>query len=340
MITISVCMIVKNEERVLERCLDSLRGLMDELIIVDTGSADRTKEIAARYTDKIYDFAWVGDFSAARNFAFSKASCEYIYSADADEVIGEKNRESFLRLKETLLPEIEIVQMYYGNHLSHGTIYNFDRELRPKLFKRLRSFVWTETIHETVRLTPVVFDSEIEITHLPEKNHADRDLAVFRKLTEGDKTLSERLFGIYARELFISGKESDFAAAEEFFTRAADGDLSMDQMKEALCVVVKAARLRGDYLKMYRYAMKDIASEGVSEVCYELGEYYLGAGLYDEAAMWFYNAVHEAGSILNIRCSGDLALNGLAESYEKLGLAQQAREYRVKAIAWKADAGD
>ena len=67
MITISVCMIVKNEERVLERCLDSLRGLMDELIIVDTGSADRTKEIAARYTDKIYDFAWVGDFSAARN---------------------------------------------------------------------------------------------------------------------------------------------------------------------------------------------------------------------------------------------------------------------------------
>ena len=317
MITISVCMIVKNEERVLERCLDSLRGLMDELIIVDTGSADRTKEIAARYTDKIYDFAWVGDFSAARNFAFSKASCEYIYSADADEVIGEKNRESFLRLKETLLPEIEIVQMYYGNQLSHGTIYNFDRELRPKLFK-----------------------SEIEITHLPEKNHADRDLAAFRKLTEGGKTLSERLFGIYVRELFISGKESDFAAAEEFFTRAADGDLSMDQMKEALCVVVKAARLRGDYLKMNRYAMNDIASEGVSEVCYELGEYYLGAGLYDEAAMWFYNAVHEAGSILKIRCSGDLALIGLAKSYEKLGLAQQAREYRVKAIAWKADAGD
>ena len=340
MITISVCMIVKNEERVLERCLDSLRGLMDELIIVDTGSADRTKEIAARYTDKIYDFAWVGDFSAARNFAFSKASCEYIYSADADEVIGEKNRESFLRLKETLLPEIEIVQMYYGNQLSHGTIYNFDRELRPKLFKRLRSFVWTETIHETVRLTPVVFDSEIEITHLPEKNHADRDLAAFRKLTEGDKTLSERLFGIYARELFISGKESDFAAAEEFFTRAADGDLSMDQMKEALCVVVKAARLRGDYLKMYRYAMKDIASEGVSEVCLELGEYYFQRKEYKEAAVWFYNAVYGAQSILDIHSSQDLPLLGLAECYDAMGMKEQAERYRQQAEGMKQDCGE
>lgn len=339
MITISVCMIVKNEERVLARCLDSLGGLMDELIIVDTGSDDKTKEIAARYTDKIYDFAWVGDFSAARNFAFSKASCEYIYSADADEVIGEENRERFLRLKQTLLPEIEIVQMYYGNQLSHGTIYNFDRELRPKLFKRLRSFVWTEIIHETVRLSPVVFDSEIEITHLPEKSHADRDLAAFRKLTHKGGTLSERLFGIYARELFISGRESDFAQAEEFFTGAADMDISMDQMKEALCVVVKAARLRGDYLKMYRYAMKDIASEGVSEVCFELGEYYLDTGLYEEAAMWFYNAVYEAGSILNIHCGGDLALNRLALCHEKLGLSEQAREYRVKAIAWKPQAG-
>ena len=55
MITISLCMIVKNEEQVLSRCLDSLAGLMDEIIIVDTGSCDRTRGIAARYTDKIYD---------------------------------------------------------------------------------------------------------------------------------------------------------------------------------------------------------------------------------------------------------------------------------------------
>ena len=87
MITISLCMIIKNEEAVLARCLNSILELMDEIIIVDTGSTDRTKEIAAKYTDKIYDFAWNSDFSAARNFSFSKATMDYIYVADADEPV-------------------------------------------------------------------------------------------------------------------------------------------------------------------------------------------------------------------------------------------------------------
>ncbi|MDE6203571.1 MAG: glycosyltransferase family 2 protein, partial [Lachnospiraceae bacterium] len=155
MITISLCMIVKNEERVLGRCLESISDLMDEIIIVDTGSDDGTKGIAAEFTDKIYDFRWTGDFSEARNFAFSKAGCDYIYSADADEVLDKENREKFRILKETMMPEVEIVQMFYGNQLSHGTVYNFDRELRPKLFKRLRTFQWIEPVHETVRLLPV-----------------------------------------------------------------------------------------------------------------------------------------------------------------------------------------
>ncbi|MGN0376339.1 MAG: glycosyltransferase [Suilimivivens sp.] len=338
MVTISLCMIVKNEEKILRRCLDSIRGLMDEIIIVDTGSTDKTREIAKEYTEKVYDFEWINDFSAARNFAFSKASCDYIYSADADEVVSKENYEKFAALKETLLPEIEIVQMYYGNQLSFGTIYNFDRELRPKLFKRLRTFVWEEPIHETVRLSPVIFDSEIEITHLPENNHAGRDLEAFRRQTQQGKGLSGRLKNIYAKELFISGTDEDFLKAEEFFTKEADSDeLSMEELKEAVCVIVKAARLRKDYLKMYRYAMKDIASEGVSEVCFELGEYYYEAGIYDEAVMWFYNAFHETQSILDIRCSGDLPLKRLSECYEKLGQTDMATEYRKMAEKRLAD---
>ena len=86
MVTFSLCMIVKNEERILERCLSSVADLMDEIIVVDTGSEDKTKQIAAQFTDKIYDFTWTGSFSDARNFAFSKAGCDYIYSADADEI--------------------------------------------------------------------------------------------------------------------------------------------------------------------------------------------------------------------------------------------------------------
>ena len=78
MATFSLCMIVKNEQNVLARCLDSMADLMDEIIIVDTGSQDTTKEIAAKYTDKIYDFAWIDDFAVARNFAASKAQMDYI----------------------------------------------------------------------------------------------------------------------------------------------------------------------------------------------------------------------------------------------------------------------
>ena len=63
MITISLCMIVKNEEKVLSRCLDSVKEIVDEIIIIDTGSTDKTKEIAKKYTNKVLDFKWINDFS-------------------------------------------------------------------------------------------------------------------------------------------------------------------------------------------------------------------------------------------------------------------------------------
>ena len=84
MITISVCMIVKDEEHCLDRCLKSLVSIADEFIIVDTGSSDHTKDIAKKYTDKVYDFKWTGSFSDARNYSFSLATKDYIYCADAD----------------------------------------------------------------------------------------------------------------------------------------------------------------------------------------------------------------------------------------------------------------
>lgn len=338
MTTISLCMIVKNEEKVLARCLDSLRDLMDEIIIVDTGSEDRTKKIARNYTDKVYDFQWIDDFSAARNFAFSKASCAYIYSADADEVLDDENREKFRFLKETLVPDVEIVQMYYGNQLSYGTVYNYDRELRPKLFKRVRSFQWIEPVHETVRLLPVVFDSDIEITHRPHASHAGRDIQIFEKMIQRGEKLSQRLFTMYAKELLISGGEEQMRSAEDYMTQTADGgETAPEQMKEALCVTVRAARLRGDYLKMYRYAMKGVTDEGISEVCFELGEYYFSQKDYEEASIWYYNAAYETSSILNIHMGGDLPLGRLADCYEALGILEQAEEYRKVAKEWKAE---
>lgn len=328
MITVSLCMIVKNEERILQRCLDSLAGLMDEIIIVDTGSTDATKQIAAKYTNQVYDFVWVNDFSAARNFAFSKARMEYIYSADADEVLDEKNRAAFWQLKQTLLPEIEIVQMYYANQLSHGTIYNYDRELRPKLFKRNRTFQWQGAIHEQIGITPVIYDSEIEICHLPQNSHKDRDLAAFARLVAAGEPLDKRLHNIYAKELFISGEDKDFLAAREFFQASClDSSRGDDELKEAACVAARAARITGDTEDFFKYAMKVIASDGCAEICCELGEFYRQKKDYDEAVVWYYNAAYETESILQIRSGSDIPLQGLADCYRALGNEEQAAEY-------------
>ncbi|MCR5691841.1 MAG: glycosyltransferase family 2 protein [Eubacterium sp.] len=306
MIQISLCMIVKNEEKVLARCLDSIVDLMDEVIIVDTGSTDKTKEIAKKYTDKIYDFQWVDDFSAARNFAFSKATMPYIYTADADEVLNPENHQRFQDLKEVLLPEIDIVQMKYGNQLEHGTAYNFDEEYRPKLFKRLREFVWTEPVHEMVRLDPIVFDSDIVIDHRPHDNHAKRDFAIFQKQIKKGLRLSKRLHHMYAMELYISGDQEDFLEAEEFFTQTAlDPNRSIDEVKEAACIASRAARLRKDAHTMLKMSLKDLLSQGSSEMCFELGMYFLDQGDTEEAAMWFYNARYETQPILNIHAGTD-----------------------------------
>lgn len=336
MITISLCMIVKNEEKILERCLSCLADLMDEIIVVDTGSTDRTKEIAARYTDKIYDFEWINDFSAARNFAFSKATGDYIYSADADEVLDEENRKRFRLLKENMYPEIEVVQMYYCNQLRFGSVYNYDKEYRPKLFKRIRSFTWIDPIHETVRTEPLVFDSDIEICHEQEESHAKRDLLAFQRIGKREGGLSARLHNLYARELFIAGEKEDFLEAESFFDQTCErGDSTPEEIKEALCVVAKAAKLRGDWKKFYKQAMKVIADGGCGEICLELGDYYKEEGDYQEAAMWYYNAAFETESILDIRCSGDKALLGIANCCQLLGQEKESKEYKRLAEEWR-----
>ncbi len=86
--TLSLCMIVKNEEAFLEQCLLSVQGLVDEIVIVDTGSTDRTKEIALKYTAKVYDFQWCDDFAAARNESLKYATGDWILVLDADESLA------------------------------------------------------------------------------------------------------------------------------------------------------------------------------------------------------------------------------------------------------------
>ncbi|XME02809.1 glycosyltransferase [Lachnospiraceae bacterium C1.1] len=328
MVTISLCMIVKNEEQILERCLDSVADLMDEIIIVDTGSEDKTKEIARRYTDKVYDFKWDNDFAAARNFAFSHATKEYIYSADADEVIDSENHEKFAVLKEHLLSEIEVVQMYYTNQLEYNTTYNYDEELRPKLYRRVRTFTWQDAVHENVRLNPVVFDSDIKIIHKPTGAHQQRDFFMYQNTIKTQGDLSEHMQRMYARELFIAGSDEDFIEAMDFFKKRLDEDLNDELIAIDCSVLAKCARLKDDKELMLKAVARGIAIDGSpSELLYELGEYYRQKRDYAEAELWYYNAAFETESILSAAYHDSYPLIGLHICYVISGDRENAAKY-------------
>lgn len=337
MITISLCMIVKNEETVLSRCLDSMKDIVDEIIIVDTGSSDKTKEIASKYTDKIYDFEWVNDFSKARNFSFSKATMDYIYCADADELLDSANQKKLLTLKSVLDPQIEIVQMKYITTSQFNTVMNNSIEDRPKLYKRLREFTWIDPIHETVRTLPVVFDSDIEILHMPESLHSKRDFSIFLKAYEKDGYLSDKLHSMYAKELYISGDDSDVIASTCFFDATLDNiDASLEHIQEALCIMAKASRIKGDSIPFTKYANRCMYHFPCSEIFFELGKYYYDIGDFVEAAHWYIEAT-ESESVLSIHTSGDHALQGIADSYAKLNDMQYSTYYSNLAKKWQTE---
>jgi tetratricopeptide (TPR) repeat protein/glycosyltransferase involved in cell wall biosynthesis len=95
---VSLCMIIKDEEKYLARCLASVKPIVDEMIVVDTGSTDRSKDIAITFGAKVYDYEWKDDFAAARNYSISKASGEWIFIMDGDEVISHSDHTDFNKI--------------------------------------------------------------------------------------------------------------------------------------------------------------------------------------------------------------------------------------------------
>jgi tetratricopeptide (TPR) repeat protein len=98
--SVSLCMIVKNEEKHLARCLRSAKPVVDEIVVVDTGSTDETQKIAVVFGARVYAFPWVNDFSKARNFALSKAVGDWILVMDADEALSARDYINFRKVLE------------------------------------------------------------------------------------------------------------------------------------------------------------------------------------------------------------------------------------------------
>ncbi len=164
---ISLSMIVKNEEKHLRGCLESVKGVVDEIILVDTGSTDGTIKIAEEFGAKIFHFNWINDFAAARNFSLSNCKGDWILYLDADERLSEK---SIAELKR--LTAIKKKAAYYCQVRSID-----DKNDRPSLMSYVRLFVsdnkinFEGAVHEQIEnsLRQNKFEiknSNIEILHI------------------------------------------------------------------------------------------------------------------------------------------------------------------------------
>jgi len=144
---LSLCMIVKDEEKNILRCLESIHNIVDEIIIVDTGSVDQTIQKAKEYGAKIYHFPWLNDFSAARNQALRQTNGQWTLILDADEYL---DRTEAVRLRQTLRTAKEegfYVSIYNYQGPDWG---NYTKTYSLRLFRSHPSYHYEGKIHEQI----------------------------------------------------------------------------------------------------------------------------------------------------------------------------------------------
>ena len=144
---ISLCMIVKNEEKNLPRCLESVCGLVDEMIILDTGSEDNTVSIAQSFGAKVYQIPWPGDFSAARNESVEKAGGDWILYLDADEVLDPCGCPDCIR-KAASDPEVTAWSIPIRCLKWESASYSVTVNIR--LFRNLPELRFENEVHERI----------------------------------------------------------------------------------------------------------------------------------------------------------------------------------------------
>lgn len=293
-ITISVCLIVKNEEEALPACLNAVRGIADEIVIVDTGSTDRTKEIASAYTDHVFDFEWIDDFAAARNYAFSKATKQYVLWLDADDTIKERDRLLLAELKRTLDPAVDSVSMHY--HLAFDQDGNVTQSLRRnRLVKRERRFRWIGAVHEYLEVSGNLFHSDIAITHNKNKTYTDRNLQIYRKRKQKGEAFSARDMYYYANELRDHAYYEE--AAEQYETFLAS---SLGWVEDNIAASLKLADCYGHLYEREKQLAALLGSFEYdlprAECCCRLGALFMERGELEQAVYWY-----ELATMLELR---------------------------------------
>lgn len=328
-------MIVKNEESTLERCLSSISGAVDEIIIVDTGSNDKTKEIAVKFTDKIYDFNWCEDFSKARNYAFSKAKSDYCMWLDADDVFD--NPDSLAELKSEL--DADVVMMKYNSAFDENgnpalTYY------RERIIKNNAGFAWEGAVHEVIAPRGKIIYSDLSVSHKSVKTeYSDRNLKIFQKLLRERKILSPREQFYYARELYYHSRYAEAAKTLEAFLESGVGWI--ENNIEACRILAFCFYALGDRQSalsaMFRSFVYDAPR---AEICCDIGQHFVDEGSYETAVFWYETALTrplnpQSGGFVLIDCYGYIPCLQLCVCFDRLGNYKKAEEYNERAGAIK-----
>ncbi|MEE9260776.1 MAG: glycosyltransferase [Candidatus Scalindua sediminis] len=159
--SISLCMIVRNEEENLARCLNSVKDVVDEIIIVDTGSTDRTVEIAKSFGAKVFNHPWEGSFSKARNYSLKYATCEWVLILDADE---ELSKDEAPRLKEiTKNNNCEAISFVVKNKFENSTQESYTNVIR--LFKTFNGTYYEGIVHNIIKCRGKRLASSLRVIH-------------------------------------------------------------------------------------------------------------------------------------------------------------------------------
>ncbi len=287
--TVSVAMIVRDEERSLARCLDSFAREVDEVVVVDTGSRDRTREIARRYTGRVFDFEWRDDFAAARQFAFDRATSDWIAWVDADDVVLNAGR--IRPLTEAASPDVAGFEWRYVTERDEwgNTLCEFWRE---RCVRNDGSFRWEGRIHEVLvpsaprelrRTDEVVVEHRRDCTRAAEK--LDRNLRILeRERREAGRAASPRLFFYLANEYASAGRNRRALACYRKYLRVATWD------DERYVAAVRVANLlRAER----RYAEAIDASLSALKICphwpdayFSLAETYYYLGDWHKVVHW------------------------------------------------------
>ncbi len=285
---VSLCMIVKNEEKNLADCLASVADLVDEMVIVDTGSTDRTKEIAARYGARVFDFAWVDSFAAARNESLRHATGDWVFWMDADDRLDEDNRRKlrdlFAGLKDENAAYVVKCLCVPDSAVQDGTVVDHVR-----LFRNRPDVRWDYRVHE--QILPAVRDSKAEVrwSEVVVRHVGYTDAPLRRRKLERDLRLlrledAERpqhpfvLFNLGS----VSQELGDVAGALDYFRRSLERSHSADSITRKLFALIAGCLWR---LGRRQDALATCA-EGRSFYPDDAELLYREAGFREEAGDW------------------------------------------------------